>query len=112
MNHQRTLEQLWQDYLFLTNEMLKFLDKQDFDLFIELMSQRGNIQHQIEESACQKFKFSLDGQKLLRDIQQIEQTIKLRLEYFRNNSKRHIQVSNAYEGYSSSIVGYRMDRQS
>ena len=37
----KTAEALWQDYQFLTKEMLKFLAQPDMDLFYELMESTG-----------------------------------------------------------------------
>ncbi|GBG57938.1 hypothetical protein SPFL3102_01658 [Sporomusaceae bacterium FL31] len=104
-------EKLWLDYLFLTNEIVKFLNKQDFELIIELLEQREKLQQQIEQLDDQPFRCTEKGQEVLRTIQQTEQGMKIKLEFLRNTSKRQMQVSDAYEGFSSPYIGKRMDRQ-
>ena len=106
------MEQCWQDYLFLTQEMDKFLGRKEYDLFLELMDQRGKLQDLIEELPSNSFYTSKEGQEYFCLINQIEQRIKLQLEFLRNTTKRNHQISNAYESFSSPYVGRRMDRQS
>jgi hypothetical protein len=106
-----TSEQLWHEYLFLTKEMAKFIEKQDMDLFEELLTQRLKMQSLIEDVADNNFKQSDKGRRCFTEIQQAEHAIKLKLEYMRNTMSRQNQVSNAYDGFTTSI-GRRMDRQS
>jgi hypothetical protein len=108
----RTSEQLWQEYFFLTKEMAKFIEKQDMDLFDELLDQRSKLQLIIEDTPDRDFKRSEKGKRCFAAIQQTEQIIKQKLEYMRNVMSRQNQVSNAYDGYATSILGRRMDRQS
>lgn len=106
-----TSEKLWDEYLFLTKEMAKFIEKQDMDLFEELLAQRSKLQLIIEDVADNSFKQSDKGRLRFEEIQQAEHAIKLKLEYLRNIMSRQNQVSNAYDGFTTSI-GRRMDRQS
>lgn len=112
IENKKTVEQCWQDYLFLTQEMDKFLEKKEYDLFLELMNQREKLQGLIEELPSNSFYSSDKGQEYFRLINQTEQKIKLQLEFLRNTTKRNHQISNAYESFSSPYVGRRMDRQS
>jgi hypothetical protein len=92
----KTARELWQDYRFLTQEMAKFLTKQDMDLFYELMKQRERLQGMIDEAADEGFKNSLEGRALLIEIQQDSQLIAKRLQLQLNNGKRQQQVAAAY----------------
>lgn len=111
MNTDGKDEKLWREYLFLTNEIAKFLNKQDIELVIELLNQREQLQQQIEQLDDQGFSHSIKGQEVIKVIQQTEQAMKSKLEFLRNTNKRLMQVSNAYEGMSSPYIGNRMDRQ-
>ncbi len=53
---QRTAAELWQDYLFLSREMLKFLERKEHELFLELMSQRETVQQMLDGLAKDDFK--------------------------------------------------------
>ena len=92
----KTARELWQDYRFLTQEMLKFLTKQDMDLFYELMKQREHLQAMIDEAADEGFKNSPEGRELLIEIQQDSQLIAKRLQLQLNSGKRQQQVAAAY----------------
>ena len=97
-------EALWQDYRFLTKEMIKFLAKQDMDLFYELMNQREMLQTIINQTADNDFKVSPEGRSLLSEIQQDSQDIIHNLQIRLGSSKRQHQVSEAYSSASTTAV--------
>lgn len=107
----KSLSVLWQDYLFLTTEMGKFLDKQDFDLFLELVSQRERLQAMIEskQSQCTD---SPPEDKVLIEINKANQVVMNKLRYVMNMEDKQQNLSRAYDGYSSTFVGVRMDWKS
>lgn len=111
-NNLHISENLWQDYLFLTQEIVKFLNKQEFDLVTELFNQREKLQKRIVDLDDHSFNTTAKGQECYLAIRQLEQAIKLKLEFLRNMSRRQNQVSHAYEGFSTSFAGQRMNRQS
>lgn len=94
----KTAQALWQDYCFLTKEMMKFLTKQDMALFYHLVDQRERLQISIGQTADDGFKVSLEGQSLLAEIQQESQEIIHNLQLHINHSKRQHQVSETYSG--------------
>lgn len=100
----KTAENLWQDYQFLTKEMLKFLSKQDMELFYNLMNQREQLQIIIDQTDDCGFKVSSAGQSLLAGIQQDNQYISDNLQLRLNSSKRLHQVSVAYSVASTTAV--------
>lgn len=97
-------EALWQEYSFLSKEMLKFLAKQDMDLFYNLMNQRERLQTLIEQTPDDGFKVSPVGLSLLSETQQDSQTIIQNLQIRLGSSKRHHQVSEAYGAASTTAV--------
>lgn len=100
----KTAEALWKDYQFLTKEMLKFLAKQDMDLFYELMNQRETLQVILEQTADHGFKVSKDGQSLLSEIKQMNGEITDSMQLLLSRSKRQHQVSEAYGAASTTAV--------
>lgn len=101
---ERTAQALWLDYRFLTKEMLKFLAKQDMDLFYNLMHQRERLQAIINQTEDDGFRLSPHGQSLLTEIQQDSQEIIDKLRCRLNSSKRKHQVSEAYGAVSTTAV--------
>ena len=95
----KTAQALWQDYRFLTQEMVKFLIKQDMSLFYHL-----RVQSSIEEAADEVFKDSLAGQSLLIEIQKDSQIVIDHLQSRMSLSKRQFQGMKAYSGESNGSV--------
>ncbi|MFZ3101261.1 MAG: hypothetical protein WA131_04450 [Desulfitobacteriaceae bacterium] len=100
----KTAQALWQDYQFLTKEMLKFLTKQDMNLFYDLMNQREQLQTMIDQTDDEGFKSSLAGRSLLSEIQQDSQSISDNLQFRINSSKRQQQVAEAYSAAGTTAV--------
>ena len=104
---EKTASELWQDYLFLTKEMHKFLDKQDMEMFHELMNQRERMQHLIEETPDKGFKSSSEGRKLLSQIQRENQNLMSRFQVTHSKVKHHHQVAEVYSGGNQYPVNNR-----
>ena len=100
----KTAEALWQDYRFLTKEMVKFLAKQDMELFNNLLNQRERLQTIIDQTADEGFKVSPQGRSLLSEIQQVNQDITSNMQLLLNRSKRQHQVSEAYGAASTTAI--------
>lgn len=96
--NEKTAAALWQDYLFLTKEMQKFLDKQDMEMFHELMNQRERMQTLIEETLDSCFKSSPEGKKLLSQIQRENQVLMGCFQATHSKVKHHHQVAEVYSG--------------
>lgn len=97
----RTSLSLWQDYRFLTKEMLKFLSSQDMDLFYELLNQRGSLQTIIEQTIDGGFKDTVAGQNLLAEVKMDNQTITERLQHRLMRLQRNHQVTEVYNSKNS-----------
>lgn len=102
MMAEKTAQALWQDYQFLTKEMVKFLTKQDMELFYHLMEQRERLQTEIEQAADDGFKDSPTARNMFAEIQQDNQYIMEQLQTRRNRVKKHHQAMEAYGGSGSS----------
>ena len=100
----KTTQAMWQDFHFLTQEMLKFLIKQDMTLFYHLMEQRGRLQISIEKAADDGFKDSPAGQSMLIEIQKDSQCIIAHMQSRMSHSIRQYQVMDAYSGASNGSV--------
>lgn len=104
MMTEKTAEALWQDYLFLTNELKKFLDQQDMELFHELMAQRERLQSIIEETPDEGFKLSPQGLTLLTEIERKNQIVANELLLKHSRAKLHHQVSEVYNNAGNASV--------
>lgn len=104
MMAEKTAQALWQDYLFLTKEMLKFLNQQDMELFYELMDQRERLQIIIEETPDEGFKLSPHGLNLLTEVERENQKIFRDLQLKHSRAKLHHQVSEVYNNMGNTTI--------
>lgn len=109
---EKSISVLWQDYLFLTQEMNKFLDKQDSDMFLELLTQRERLQSIIESKHSHDFSNSEQGQSMFEKISKINSIISDKVQYILNTEQKNQNLSRAYDGLNNSTVGIRMDWKS
>ena len=107
MGSKRTAKNLWQDYLFLTREMGKFLAREEMEIFHELLQQREDLQTIIEETPDNGFRTSPEGRKILALIQQENQSLMNHFQQTHQKVKQHHQVAQVYTGGNKQPVGRR-----
>lgn len=100
MNLEQVLAK-WQDYLFLTHEMKKFLVARDFKLFYSLLAQREKLQEEIQSLKADEYYSSVEGKKFLLSIQQDNREMVQQFQLVFNTAKKGQAVSQAYEGLTS-----------
>lgn len=91
----------WQDYLFLTNEMKKFLIKHDLKLFFTLVEQREVLQLELEKISDKAYNTSPEGKKLLLEIQKSNDEMMEQFHGVFNAMKKQRTVSRSYEGMAA-----------
>lgn len=114
MNPVTVPDLLWRDYWVLTQEMAKFLEREDLDMFNNIIDQRGKLQERIEEANAEEFLQTPEGQLLGRQIRQKDQEITTRLQLLLNREKQQHSLNQAYENIQRQTaprVGGFMDRQ-
>lgn len=110
----RTRRDLWQDYLFLSQELSKFVSPEDFELFTDLLEQRAKLQPLIEAAPdAEGYQKSEDFSMLVERVTALNQSIASRLRFFKNAALKQRDLANAYDGYVDDFTaGYRMDKRS
>jgi hypothetical protein len=104
------VKELWQNYLFLTREMKKFLFRKELDLFFEIMKQREKVQSLIDTAPDTAYRLTPEGQKLLKSIREDNQDIILVMQQIMYGMKQQHKVTQAYEG-GVLTAGKRLDFQ-
>ncbi len=103
---------LWQDYLFITKELERFLEKKEYELCSELMEQRERIQSQLD-AMTDDFRLTAEGRQLLGDIQALNQSIVQNMHAALRFMQQQQSLSSAYDGGSPARpVGNRLDQKS
>ena len=109
---QNDMQKLWQNYLFLSKELLKFVSADDLDLFSDLLAQREELFTRIR--ACEdknRYVFSQAGQELIGQVVAIDIDLRKKMLMARNMLKNNFTLSSAYDGFigDSAAVGNRFD---
>lgn len=109
----RTRRDLWQDYLFLSQELSKFVSPDDFELFTDLLEQRARLQPLIEVAPdAEGYQKSEDFRTLVERVTVLNESIASRLRFFKNAALKQRDLANAYDGYVGDFTaGYRMDER-
>lgn len=104
-------EELWKKFFVLSQEMLKFLEREEIDLFLSLMEQRGQIQNMLEVLGPSKWTKSLAGQQLYQQLMPVDRQIHYKARQWLNKSKKSQQVVSAYDRMSAAAAGSIFNRQ-
>ncbi|MDR3348875.1 MAG: hypothetical protein LBO03_04630 [Acidaminococcales bacterium] len=112
MTEQKSMEALWRDYLFLSEELHKFTCVDDMALFEDILKQRETLSAIIKETPdTQSYVSGADGQALIRRIAEMDKELYSKLIRSRNLLQKNFEIFSAYEGISeeSAGVGIRFD---
>ena len=106
----RSIEAWWRDYAFLTHEVFKFVDRQNWDMVLNLLDQRTMLQTQIDEHADRKFAASVSGRALIGEIMREEQAISQKMKQLRNQAENRQKIAKAYDAFSAVPSGVLLNR--
>ena len=88
---------LWKKYFSLTEELLKFSDQKDSDLFIELVDQRGRLIDKIKALPENNYRDSEECQALIKKIIPMDNQIMYRARAWLNKSRRQTSTVQSYD---------------
>lgn len=104
---QREAKKLWEKYFFMTQELLKFIDKQEIDLFIEIVAQRSRLIDLIEALPSQDYRKLDEFKEIAEKIKPIDREIMYKARSWLNKSRRQNNVVRSYD-----LANGFIDRQS
>ena len=88
---------LWQKYFVLTEELLKFSDQKDSDLFVELVDQRGRLIDKLKALPKNNYRESEECQALIKKIIPMDGQIMYRARSWLNKSRRQNNTVRSYD---------------
>ncbi len=107
----RTPEELWQLYLELSHEMLKFIKEDDIDRFLDLEAQRAKVFEQMEECSIEAFKVTQEGRALVEELKPIEMQIIYNTKVWLNKSRTQHETVRDYEVRGFDPSGHLVNRE-
>jgi hypothetical protein len=88
----------WELYRVLTHELIKFMDKQDIDEFLQLVDQRGVLVDRMKEnSACEEYRATPECQALIEEVVPLDRQIMYKAQSWLNKSRRQNAAVRSYD---------------
>ena len=94
-------QQLWEKYLMVTKEMLKFISQQDVENFLKLVEQRERLMNMLKDMEPHVFGKTEAGAAIREQIKPMDQEILYKARTWLNKSKRNNMAVKSYD-----ITGY------
>ncbi len=94
---------LWSKYFDLTKELLKFIDRKDIDMFLELVDQRGQLIDKMKALPENNYRDSDECQNLIEQIKPLDMQIGYKARAWLNKSRRQNSAVRAYDLTNSSL---------
>ena len=92
----RQARELWQQYLVLTKELVKFIDKQDIDTFMSIVPQRDTLIERMKALPPNDFRNTEECQGMIAEIKPLDQQIMYKARAWLNKSRRQNQAVQSY----------------
>ena len=89
--------QLWQKYLALTKELLKFSDQKDSEMFMEIVDQRGRLVEKIQGLPENDYPKSDECKAMIEEIVPLDKQIIYRAKAWLNKSRRQNNTVRSYD---------------
>lgn len=96
---------LWEKYFNLTQEMLKFINKQDVDTFMSLVPQRDQLIELMEELPSKDYLQLEEFKEIGKKIIPMDREIMYKARAWLNKSRRQNSAVRSYDLTNSAILG-------
>ena len=88
---------LWQKYFIITQELLKFSDQQDNDLFVDLVDQRERVLNKIKALPANNYRETAECKALIEKIIPMDKQIIYRAKAWLNKARRQTGMVHSYD---------------
>ena len=95
---------LWEKYLNLTQELLKFINKQDIETFLQLVPQRDRLIELMEELPSKDYLQLEEFKEIGKKIIPMDREIMYKARAWLNKSRRQNSVVKSYD-LTNSVLG-------
>lgn len=101
---QLTERELWEKYLAVTKELLKFIDEEDIDTFLDLVDQRQRLMEMLQALPDHEYARSPEGVALRESIKPMDMQIMHKARSWLNKSKRNTMTVKGYDSFGLASV--------
>ena len=103
--------ELWEKYRMLTHEMLKFVDADEIDTFIDLVDQREQIVDLLRALPVDPYRTGAEWPAFEADIRPLEMQIQYKARAWLNRSRRQNAAVHSYDLTGTSPLGSNLNRR-
>lgn len=111
-NKDEQARDLWGKFYVISQEMFKYIEQDNVDLFLQLLEQRLQVQGLLEQLGKTSWVKTEAGQELYQQLMPLDRQIHYKTRLWLNNVKKNRKASNAYELLAQSSVGQILNQQS
>lgn len=94
---QYTEQEIWEKYLEVTKELLKFINKGDVETFLKIAAQRDVLFHMLKDLEPHTFGHTEAGAAIRQQIIPMDQEIMYKARTWLNKSKRQNMAVKSYD---------------
>lgn len=92
-------KEIWEKYLELTKDLLKFIDQEEVDTFLDLVDQRQQLMEMLQSLPDHEFARSSEGVALREQIKPMDMQIMYKARSWLNKSKRNNTTVRGYDSF-------------
>ena len=104
-------KKLWDTYYMITQELLKFINKQDIDEFLELVRQRTVIFDRLQAMPDKSYHQTKEYHELVEKIKPLDMQIIYKAKSWLNKSKRQNVAVKSYDLVGMNPLGHRFNKK-
>ena len=104
-------KKLWDTYYMLTRELLKFINKQDIDGFLELVRQRTVIFDRLQAMSDKSYQQTREYHELVEKIKPMDMQIIYKAKTWLNKSKKQNTAVKSYDLTGVTPLGHMFNRK-
>ena len=102
----------WEMYYMLTQELLKFINQQDIDQFLELEKQRNTVVERMKAlPETEDYRKTAECQQLVAQIKPLDMQIIYKARAWRNKSRQQNASVHAYDLQNIGGVGSLLNKK-
>lgn len=102
---------LWTKFYVISQEMLKYIEQDNIDMFLPQLEQRLQVQRLLEDLGGNAWVKTGDGQELYQKLMPLDRQIHYQARLWLNKVKQNRKASNAYELMASASVGQILNQK-
>lgn len=103
-------EDLWEKYYMLSVEMLKFIESDEVDMFLQLLEQRTVIQQLLEKLDDKIWPKTTAGQALYTKLKPVDMQLQYNARLWLNKSKQKNQAVKSYDLLGANPAGHLFNK--